>query len=96
MPGDLSRTPVVAGLRYCADEKPSARITDCVRMKSTSARNRRSWITPGGVFGVNHNRVFCADALFIRAENTVGARSAQIRSWHATTSKTPYIEWSAQ
>jgi hypothetical protein len=25
-------------------------------------------------FGVNHNRVFCADALFIRTENTVGAR----------------------
>ena len=24
-----------------------------------------------------HNRVFCADALFIRAESTVGARSAQ-------------------
>jgi hypothetical protein len=34
---------------------------------------------PRAVFGVNHNRVFCADALFIRAENTVGARSAQWR-----------------
>jgi hypothetical protein len=26
---------------------------------------------------VNRNRVSCTDALFIRAENTVGARSAQ-------------------
>jgi len=26
------------------------------------------------VTGVNHNRVFRADALFIRAKNTVGAR----------------------
>jgi len=26
------------------------------------------------------NRVFCADALFIRAENRVGARSAQVFS----------------
>jgi len=25
-----------------------------------------------------HNRVFCADVLFIRTENTVGARSAQV------------------
>jgi hypothetical protein len=25
-----------------------------------------------------HNRVFCTDALFIRTENAVGARSAQI------------------
>jgi hypothetical protein len=25
----------------------------------------------------NHNRVFCADMLHLRAENTVGARSAQ-------------------
>jgi hypothetical protein len=28
-------------------------------------------------FGVNRNRVFRADALFIRTENTVGARGAQ-------------------
>jgi len=28
----------------CADGDPSARIADCARMKSTSARNRRSWI----------------------------------------------------
>jgi hypothetical protein len=26
------------------------------------------------VLGVNHNRVFCTDVLFIRTENTVGAR----------------------
>src|SRR5450759_5833860 len=29
---------------------------------------------------------------FIRTENTVGARSAQVRSWHATVFKTPYIK----
>jgi hypothetical protein len=28
--------------------------------------------------GVNHNRVFRADTLFIRTKNTVGARSAQV------------------
>src|SRR5450759_2525363 len=60
--------------RCCADKKPSARIVDCARMKSTSARNRRSCITPRAVFGVNQNRVFCADALLIRTENAVGAR----------------------
>ncbi len=30
-------------VRTCADGAPSARIADCVRMKSTSARNRRYW-----------------------------------------------------
>jgi hypothetical protein len=33
--------------------------------------------TPNAVFGVNHNRAFCTDVLFIRTESTVGARSAQ-------------------
>jgi hypothetical protein len=46
---------------------------------------------PRAAFGVNQNRVFCADALFIRTENTVGARSAQVRWWHATVPTTPYI-----
>jgi hypothetical protein len=27
----------------------------------------------------------------IRTKNTVGARSAQVRSWHATVFKTPHI-----
>jgi hypothetical protein len=74
--------PAVAGLRFCADKKPSARIVDCARMKSTSARNRRSWIKATRVIlGFIHNRVFCADAFFIRAENAVGARSAQVLSY---------------
>jgi hypothetical protein len=42
------------------------------------------------VFGVNQNRVFRADALFIRSENTVGARSAQFGAMHATMLDTPY------
>ena len=29
---------------------------------------------PQAAAGFTHNRVFCADALFIRTENTVGAR----------------------
>ena len=32
---------------------------------------------PCAIFVFIQNRVFCADALFIRAENTVGAQSAQ-------------------
>src|SRR5450759_5506556 len=60
-------------------------------MKSTSARNRRSCMKPHALFGVNHNRVFCADVLFIRTENTVGARSAQVRSSHAAIFETPYM-----
>jgi hypothetical protein len=41
---DFNDASYPAGLRCCADEKLSARIIDCARMKSTSARNRRSWI----------------------------------------------------
>jgi len=36
--------------------------------------------TTPSVFAFINNRVFHTDALFIRMENTVGARSAQIRS----------------
>jgi hypothetical protein len=43
---------------------------------------------PCAVFGVNRNRDFRADAIFIRAEITVGARSAQIRFCYATASET--------
>jgi hypothetical protein len=59
-----SRSSVAAGLRFCADEKPSA----------------RSCVKPRAFLVFIQNRVFCADALFIRAENTVAARSAQIRA----------------
>jgi hypothetical protein len=80
------------GDRTCADGGPSARIADCARTKSTSARNRRSCTkaTPTALAFI-HNRVFCTDVLFIRTENTVGARSAQDRSRNATVFKTPYI-----
>jgi hypothetical protein len=40
------------------------------------------------VLAFNNNRVFCTDALLIRTENAVGARSAQIPSSHATAFKT--------
>jgi hypothetical protein len=54
-------------------------------MKSTSVANRRSCIKQSqAVFAFINNRVFYTDALFIRIENTVGARSAQIHSSHAT------------
>ena len=33
---------------------------------------------PQTLLGFIHNRVFRTDALFIRTENTVGARSAQV------------------
>jgi hypothetical protein len=82
----------VAGVsKTCAGVKPPARIADCARMKSTSVHNRRSWITPHAVFGVYHNRVFGTDALFIRTENAVGARSAQVCSSHATAFDTPQL-----
>src|ERR1700690_2290979 len=45
-------------------------------------RNRRSCINPHPILVVNQNRVFCTDALFIRTENAVGARSAQGASSH--------------
>jgi hypothetical protein len=32
--------PSIAELRCCADEKPSARINNCARMKKPSVRNR--------------------------------------------------------
>jgi hypothetical protein len=44
---------------------------------------------PCTAFGVNQNRVLCTDVPFIRTQNTVGARSAQVRSWHAWTPKQP-------
>jgi len=36
-----------------------------------------------------HNRVFCTDVPFIGTENTVGARSAQVRPSHATAFEMP-------
>jgi len=44
---------------------------------------------PPAVLVLIHNRVFCTDALFIRAKDTVGARSAQFRSWRATELEMP-------
>jgi hypothetical protein len=45
-------------------------------MKSASVRDRGSRGKPNRP-GFFQNRVFRADVLFIRAENTVGAQSAQ-------------------
>ena len=62
----------------CADGVPSARILDCARTKKLSVHNRGSWIKANpDRLGFIQNRVFCADVLFIRAEDTVGAQSAQ-------------------
>jgi len=74
---DSNRAPAVAEVSLCADEKPSARILDCARMKSASVRNRGSRINPNADFVFANNRVFRTDVPFIRTENTVGARSAQ-------------------
>jgi len=47
-------------------------------MKSASVRDRGSSMKPTQtVLAFIYNRVFCTDTLFIRTENTVGARSAQ-------------------
>ncbi|MEK7435865.1 MAG: hypothetical protein AAB150_03165, partial [Pseudomonadota bacterium] len=40
------------GVRTCAAGAPAARIADCVRMKSTSAGNRRSCMESRTVFAV--------------------------------------------
>ena len=60
------RRPVRADRRLRADEK---------HIRTQSAILHKDNPKPG-LFLI-HNRVFCADALFIRAESTVDARSAQ-------------------
>ena len=62
----------------CADGVPSARILDCARTKKLSVHNRGSLKrTASSAFAFIQNRAFGTDALFIRAEDTVGAQSAQ-------------------
>jgi hypothetical protein len=61
------RRPVRADRRLRADEKH-------IRAQSTILYKGN----PQAVVAFIHNRVFCTDALFIRTENTVGARSAQV------------------
>ncbi|MHB8667853.1 MAG: hypothetical protein ACYC7B_10120 [Burkholderiales bacterium] len=61
------RCPVRADRRLRANEKR-------IRAQSTISYKE----PPQTVAAFIHNRVFCADALFIRTENTVGARSAQV------------------
>jgi len=39
MHGDLDRAPAIAELCCCADEKPSARIVDCARIKAIRAQS---------------------------------------------------------
>jgi hypothetical protein len=80
----------VAEGQFGAAENPSAQIVDCARMKSASARNRRSCIKSHAVPGFDHNRAFDTDVLFIRIESTVGARSAQLLSRHVGMFETRY------
>jgi hypothetical protein len=61
------RRPVRADRRLCTDEK---------RIRAQSAILYES--NPQALVAFFHNRVFYTDALFIRIENTVGARSAQV------------------
>jgi hypothetical protein len=60
------REAVRADRRLCADEK---------HIRTQSAILNK---TPNTVFGVNRNRAYCTDVLFIRTVSTVGARSAQV------------------
>jgi hypothetical protein len=75
---DLTSSPIVAELRYCADEKLSARIVDCARTKTRpyAIGDPGSKQIQSALAFIN-NRVFCTDVLFIRTENMVDARSAQ-------------------
>ncbi|MFA5911962.1 MAG: hypothetical protein WC830_00240 [Burkholderiales bacterium] len=73
----MTRVAASPALRFGADEQLSARIVDGARMKSISARHRRSRLKTQAVAGLIRNRVFRADTLYLRVENTVGARSAQ-------------------
>jgi hypothetical protein len=41
-PARVARAIRLAASGICADERPSARIADCARMKNASVRNRRS------------------------------------------------------
>jgi hypothetical protein len=61
------RRPVRADRRLGADKKR-------IRTQSTILYESN----PQTAVAFIPNRVFCADALFIRTENTVGARSAQV------------------
>jgi len=70
------RKAVRADRRLRADEKH-------IRTQSAILYN-----SPRTVLVFNNNRDFCADTLFIRTENTVGARSAQIHSSHAKVFET--------
>src|SRR3972149_125047 len=80
--------PIAAELRCCADEMPSARIPDAVRIKTIRAASGISYKNPTRSLLLTET-AFSAWMLFIRAENAVGARSAQVCWWHATVLKTP-------
>ena len=73
------RRPVRADRRLHADEK---------RIRAQSTILDKS--LPHAV--LIHNRVFCADTLFIRAENAVGAQSAQWLLLARRGIKTPQLE----
>src|SRR3990170_8197648 len=73
--GDLNRAP------HCC------RVA-MLRGRKTVRADRRSWIKTRAVLVLSIT-VFSVRMVFIRAENTVGARSAQARSSRATVFKTP-------
>jgi len=60
------RRPVRADPRLCTDEKH-------IRAQLRISEKKQTQTALAFI----HNRAFCADALFIRTESTVGARSAQ-------------------
>jgi hypothetical protein len=71
------RRPVRADRRLRTDEKH-------IRAQSAILDNTQ----PQADVAFIHNRVFGTHVLFMRTENTVGARSAQFRRSHATVSET--------
>jgi hypothetical protein len=69
----------------CAEEKLSARITDCARTKTRPhAIGDLVQNQPQAVVGFNHNRVLWYGWFLSVPKNTVGARSAQVYWWGAT------------
>jgi len=67
----------VAALRLCADEKPSARIAESARIKTIRADSAISYKNNPLPLLLLTVTAFFARMPFIRAENAVGARSAQ-------------------
>jgi hypothetical protein len=72
------RKTVRADRRLRTDEK-------AIRAQSTISNENRM---PSFLLTIT---AFSVRMFLIRTENAVRARSAQVRSWHATTFKAPYV-----